>query len=247
MQVFPGTILLGIQRQFTGEKSFMTTNTLQQDENAQKQLSSATKTHSRGTLLIILVFIAGAVSLAIEMAASRLLAPYFGTSLFVWADIIGLILLYLAAGYSIGGRVADRYPTLTVLYSLTIAASLLTCLIPMVSNPLLSWLQSVTAGLVPQEFYGSLIAILLLFSLPTILLGCVSPFAIRLHIEQPGSSGRSAGLLYAISTAGSIVGTFLPVLVIMPWLGTANTFLLSGLLLLLCSLVGLALHKFMTN
>ena len=223
----------------------MTTNMLQQDENAQKQLSSATKTSGRGIFLMILVFVAGAVSLAIEMAASRLLAPYFGTSLFVWADIIGLILLYLAAGYSIGGRLADRYPTLTVLCGLTAAASLLTCLIPLVDKPFLAWLQGVTAGLVPQEFYGSLIAILLLFSLPTILLGCVSPFAIRLQMEQAGSSGRTAGLLYAISTAGSILGTFLPVLVLMPWLGTANTFLVSGLTLLVCSLIGLALQRFL--
>ncbi len=217
----------------------MSTNTVRDNENAQEQLSSIPEQQTQNGLLILLVFVAGAVSLAIEMAASRLLAPYFGTSLFVWADIIGLILLYLAAGYSIGGRIADRYPKPAILYSCTLAASLLTCLIPLVGNSFLSWLQSVTTGMVPQEFYGSFIAVLLLFSLPTILLGCVSPFAIRLHVQQIGSSGRTAGKLYAISTAGSIVGTFLPVMVLMPWLGTANTFLLSGLLLLLCSLFGL--------
>ncbi len=217
----------------------MSTNTVRDNENAQEQLSSIPEQQTQNWLLILLVFVAGAVSLAIEMAASRLLAPYFGTSLFVWADIIGLILLYLAAGYSIGGRLADRYPKPALLYSFTLAASLLTCLIPLVGNSFLSWLQSVTTGMVPQEFYGSFIAVLLLFSLPTILLGCVSPFAIRLHVQQIGSSGRTAGKLYAISTAGSIVGTFLPVMVLMPWLGTANTFLLSGLLLLLCSLFGL--------
>jgi len=219
-----------------------TTNTIEHDEHTQKPLPSTTEKQAQNTLLIILVFVAGAVSLAIEMAASRLLAPYFGTSLFVWANIIGLILLYLASGYSIGGRVADRYPTSKLLYSLTLIASLFTCLIPLIANPLLSWLLNVTTGLIPQEFYGSLLAILLLFSLPNILLGCVSPFAIRLHVQQIGTAGRNAGLLYAISTAGSIVGTFLPVLVLMPWIGTAYTFLVSGLLLLLCSLLGLVWH-----
>jgi MFS family permease len=177
------------------------------------------------------------------MAASRLLAPYFGTDLFVWSNIIGLILLYLAAGYTIGGRLADRYPTPAVLYGITALASLLICLIPLVSNPLLAWLQSVTANLALAEFFGSFFAVLILFSLPTILLGCVSPFAIRLHVQQVGKAGSTAGLLYAISTAGSIVGTFLPVLVIMPWAGTANTFLIFGLALLLCSSLGLLLRK----
>src|SRR5437868_2704797 len=90
-------------------------------------------------LLIVLVFVAGAVSLAIELSASRLLAPYFGTSLFVWANLIGLVLLYLTVGYYLGGRLADRYPRPRVLYGLTAIASLLVGLIPVISRPILSW------------------------------------------------------------------------------------------------------------
>jgi predicted membrane-bound spermidine synthase len=221
----------------------MSTKTVPSDEHIQEPLSFPDNIHSQRTLLILLVFVAGAVSLSLEMGASRLIAPYFGTSLFVWANIIGLILLYLAAGYTLGGRLADRYPRPWILYALTTTAALLTCLIPLVGHPLLSWLQNLTAGIPLAEFYGSLIAILILFSLPNILLGCVSPFAIRLHTQQIGSAGRTAGLLYAISTAGSIVGAFVPVLVLMPWLGTNNTFLLSGLLLLLFSLTGLFLSR----
>src|SRR2546421_11309108 len=91
----------------------------------------------QGWLLILLVFVAGASSLAVELSASRLLAPYFGTSLFVWANLIGLILLYLTIGYYLGGRIADRYPRPEVLYTLTIIAAFLISLIPFLSKPIL--------------------------------------------------------------------------------------------------------------
>src|SRR5712691_9776819 len=98
-----------------------------------------TKPHrpAQARLLILLVFVAGACSLAVELSASRLLAPYFGTSLFVWANLIGLILLYLTVGYYLGGRLADRFPRPAVLYSLTITASFLIGIIPFISRPIL--------------------------------------------------------------------------------------------------------------
>src|SRR5579859_5036553 len=91
----------------------------------------------QGWLLILMVFVSGACSLAVELTASRLLAPYFGTSLFVWANLIGLILLYLTIGYYAGGRLADRYPRATVLYVLTTIAALLIASIPMIAEPIL--------------------------------------------------------------------------------------------------------------
>src|SRR5438132_5224738 len=100
----------------------------------------------QGWLLILLVFVAGASSLAVELSASRLLAPYFGTSLFVWANLIGLILLYRTIGYYVGGRLSDRYPRPPVLYSLTIIASFLIGLIPFISRPILLWSQSYFAS-----------------------------------------------------------------------------------------------------
>ena len=194
----------------------------------------------QGWLLILLVFVSGATSLAVELSASRLLAPYFGTSLFVWANLIGLILLYLTIGYYIGGRLADRYPRPTVLYGLTIVAAVLIGAIPLISHPILNWSLTAFATYSVSVFYGSLVSVILLFAVPMILLGCVSPFAIRLRIEQVGKSGHTAGLLYAISTAGSILGTFLPVLGLIPTIGTYRTFIVFAASLLIVSIIGLA-------
>jgi predicted membrane-bound spermidine synthase len=200
-----------------------------------------TKPHrpAQARLLILVVFVAGACSLAVELAASRLLAPYFGTSLFIWANLIGLILVYLTVGYYVGGRIADRFPRPAVLYGMTIAAAFLISLIPFLSKPILHWSQSSFATYSIGVFYGSLVSVILLFALPMILLGCVSPFAIRLSIDQLGRSGRTAGQLYAISTAGSIVGTFLPVLWLIPSIGTYRTFLTFAVCLLVVSVIGL--------
>lgn len=197
----------------------------------------------QGWLLILLVIVAGACSLALELSASRLLAPYFGTSLFVWSNLIGLILLYLTIGYYVGGRVADRFPRPTVLYGLTTAAAFLISLIPFLSKPILHWSQSSFASYSIGVFYGSLVSVILLFALPMILLGCVSPFAIRLSIDKLGKSGRIAGQLYALSTAGSILGTFLPVLWLIPTIGTYRTFFTFAVALLLVSILGLVASR----
>ena len=193
----------------------------------------------QGWLLILLVFVAGACSLAVELSASRLLAPYFGTSLFVWANLIGLILLYLTLGYYLGGRLADRFPRPGVLYAMTTIAAFIISLIPFLSRPILSWSLSAFATYSIGVFYGSMASVILLFAVPMILLGCVSPFAIRLRIEQLGTAGRTAGQLYAISTAGSILGTFLPVLWLIPSIGTYRTFFTFAVALLLVSVLGL--------
>ncbi len=219
----------------------MSTTTSSSDETKLEEgtITPTTGRSLQGWLLILLVFIAGACSLAVELSASRLLAPYFGTSLFVWANLIGLILLYLTIGYYVGGQVADRYPRPGVLYLLTTAAAFLIGVIPFIASPILSWSLTSFATYSVSVFYGSLVSVILLFSIPMILLGCVSPFAIRLRIEQVGKSGHTAGQLYAISTAGSILGTFLPVLWLIPTIGTRYTFFVFAVSLLLMSVIGL--------
>jgi len=191
-------------------------------------------------LLLALVFISGMAGMAVEMAGSRLLAPYFGSSLIVWANLIGLILLYLTAGYYLGGWLADRNPRANLLFRLTSWAALTIALIPSAARPILQFAAIGFAAFRWGLLVSSFIGVMALFAVPVILLGCVSPFAIRLDLRGLHSTGRVAGGIYGISTLGSILGTFLPVFWLIPALGTRRTFLLFALLLALISLLGLA-------
>jgi spermidine synthase len=178
-------------------------------------------------------------SLAVEFGASRLLAPYFGTSLYVWGVLIGLILIYLSAGYVIGGRLADRHPRDEVLYQVTAWAGLWIGLVPLVSYPILLASQQGFKDLSVGLVAGTLLAVVLLFAIPVILLGCVSPFAIRLLLKDIETGGNTAGRVYALSTAGSILGTFLPVFWFIPTYGTRPTLVGFGLALVVISVAGL--------
>jgi spermidine synthase len=178
-----------------------------------------------------LVFGAGIGALATEITASRLLAPYFGSSTVVWANLIGIVLAALALGYWLGGRFADRHPRASLLGFIVLAASVCVAAIPFVAKPFLDLtvegLDETSAGAV----VGSFFAVLLLFAPPVVLLGMVSPFAIRLAIASLETAGAVAGRLYALSTAGSLLGTFLPALVLIPAIGTQRTFLVVSALL----------------
>ncbi|GHO90867.1 spermidine synthase [Reticulibacter mediterranei] len=189
--------------------------------------------------LTLLVFVSGMTSLALEMCASHLLGAYFGTSLYIWAVLIGLILIYLTIGYFLGGRLADHHPSSQVLCSITAAAALTTSLIPFVSQGILSWAANAISQVSVSAFLASLLGTVLLFAVPVTLLGLVSPFAVRLATQDVGRSGRISGSLYAISTAGSILGAFLPVLWLIPTFGVRRTFLIFGALLFAASLWGL--------
>ena len=181
--------------------------------------------------LYALVFLAGVGTLATEICASRLLAPYYGSSTIVWANIIGLTLASLSLGYWLGGRLADRNPSPHVLGRIVLAAALLVALIPFVSSPILdvasSGLDEVSAGAVIGSFFGTL----LLFAPAIVLLGMVAPFAIRLALVEVSSAGQVAGRLYAVSTLGSLLGTFLPALITIPLIGTQRTLLVTAALL----------------
>ena len=173
--------------------------------------------------LSALVFGAGTGTLAVEISASRLLAPYYGSSTVVWANLIGLVLLALSVGYWLGGRLADRRPSGRLLGLLVLGAGAYVAVVPFVTRPLLDLaaggLDELSAGAV----VGSFFATLLLFAPPVFVLGMVSPFAIRLALESVGSAGEVAGRLYALSTAGSLLGTFVPALVTIPLVGTQRT------------------------
>jgi spermidine synthase len=190
--------------------------------------------------LLLLVFVVGAAALGIEIAVVRLMAPYFGASEVVWANTIGVVLVALSIGYWLGGRIADKRPQMSDLCAVVLLAAALTALLPFVARPLLDAgvraLDAISAG----AFVGSLLATLVLVAFPVLLLGTVAPWALRLGIEDVDKrqAGALAGRLYAVSTAGSLVGTLLAALVLVPGIGTRRTFIVFALLLALTALPG---------
>ncbi len=191
------------------------------------------------------VFLGGVSSIGIEITASRLVAPYFGDSTLVWANIIGLTLAFLSLGYWLGGKVADRRPSATLLFLIVGVAAGFAGIIPLLARPVLDISLAAFDDVAVGAFYGSLFGTLVIIGVPITLLGFVSPYAIRLLVNDLARAGKTAGNLYAISTLGSIAGSFLPVLLLIPTLGTARTFVVLALLLLIPALVGLiALRQF---
>lgn len=190
--------------------------------------------------LLFTVFIAGMTTLAAELAAGRLIGNVFGTSNLVWASIIGLILIYLTFGYFLGGKWADANPTPLAMYRILAWAAFTVGLVPYAAGPVLRYAAGAFETLSVGILAGSFVAVLILFIVPITLLGTISPYAIRLSIDDAAQSGQISGRIYAISTLGSFIGTFLPTLVFIPTIGTRLTFVLFGMTLLTVALVGLA-------
>lgn len=188
--------------------------------------------------LYFTVFTAGMTTLALELAASRLLGNSFGTSNLVWASIIGLILIYLTAGYFIGGNWADRSPHFRTMYAVLAWGGFTAGVVPFIARPVLRLAAQAFDQLEVGVLLGSFSAVLVLFIVPITLLGMVSPFAIRLAIADSRQAGRISGRIYAISTLGSFIGTFLPVLLVIPLVGTTLTFVIFGGFLVLVALLG---------
>jgi spermidine synthase len=182
-------------------------------------------------IVIAMVAVVGAASLGAEIAAARLLAPWFGASTIVWANTIATVLVALSVGYWYGGRLADRDPTVRGMARIVLLAAGLLALVPFVAGPFLrvsvDALDRVEAG----AFVGSLIGVLVLIAAPVFVLGVVAPYAVRLSVTAVDEAGRVAGRLYAISTLGSLAGVFLSALLFIPLLGTRRTFLAFALAL----------------
>lgn len=197
--------------------------------------------------LLIIAFVSGFSIMGMEISASRLLAPYFGTSLFVWTNIIGIVLIALSFGYYFGGKLADRIPQLNILLRLILVAGILFLIIPWIIKPLTSFVDISTLTQQPASvaiFISSLIVTAICFSLPLLLLGMVSPFIIKLYsASQESHIGELAGRVFAISTIGSILGTFLPTLYFIPVLGTRATINIFAIILILLGLFSFKNNK----
>jgi len=187
--------------------------------------------------LFIAVFLSGAVVMSLELLGSRLLAPVFGNSIFVWGSLIGVVLSALSGGYYLGGKLADLKPNFQILSTLIFAAGILVLALPAIAPPLFSFVISLNIA----EEYSPLLATTLLLAPPSILLGTVSPYAIRLVAKSVESLGKTAGNLYALSTLGSIVGTFVTVFVLIPIFGVNKIIFGMGALLLVIAFLGLSL------
>ncbi len=189
--------------------------------------------------LELLVFVVGTSTLGAEIAAARLMAPFFGASTIVWANTIAIVLVALSIGYWFGGRMADRHPHIRGLCALVLVAAVLLAIVPIVADPFLSLSVEAFDRVSVGAFAGSLFGVLVLVAVPVLMLGAVSPWAIRLKLTSVEDSGQTAGRMYAISTVGSLVGTFAASLLLIPLVGTTRTFLTFALLLAVVAVPGL--------
>jgi len=192
--------------------------------------------------LLSLAFVSGLTIMAVEISASRLIAPYFGTSTYIWVNIIGVIMVALALGYYFGGKLADKVPDLKLLLRLILGACVFLLITPFVTSYVADLVTETllmvnSASLV--IFFGSLILVGILLFVPIFILGMVSPFIIKLLSVIDANIGQNAGLVFSISTLGSILGTFLPVLVFIPLIGTRRTIIIFACLLIFIVLIGL--------
>ena len=176
--------------------------------------------------LLLTAGLTGALVMAVEVLGARVIAPFFGVSLFVWTALIAVTLLALATGYVAGGRWADKSGSPTVLFSLIAASGALLLLVPFTKAAVLQ------AALPLGLRWGALTGALTLFGPPLFLLGCVSPFLVRLAAKEWSQLGRTVGLMYAVSTAGSFFGTVFTGYYLVAELGLSRAFQLSGVILL---------------
>ena len=170
------------------------------------------------------VFLSGAALLGVEIAASRVVAPYFGNSLFVWGALIGVVLTGLSLGYWVGGAVADRLPAPTLLFAVITLGGLAVLAVPFVAEPVLEAVVRWDPG--PR--LNPLVAAIALFGIPSVILAAVTPVAVRLRATTLAHLGRTAGRLFSVSTAGSIVGTFATAFFLIPEFGTEQLFELAA-------------------
>ena len=182
--------------------------------------------------LELIVFICGAVVMILELVGSRVLAPFLGNSIFVWTSLIGVILGSLSLGYWWGGKAADLKPNVKTFSLIIFFAALTTGLIALVKSPILNTIyKSFDIRL------GSVLACLILFAPASIFLGMVSPYAVKLKMQSLDISGKTVGNLYAISTIGSIVGTFLTGFFLISLLGDTKIIIILAIILVATSIL----------
>lgn len=187
--------------------------------------------------IYILQFICGAVVLVLELTGTRIISPFYGSSLYAWASLISVTLLSLAGGYFLGGHLADKYSSPLVLMALLVSGGIYTVALPLISGPVL--LAANPLGVAAGTFVSSF----LLFSPPLVILGTVSPFSLKMFEGDISRIGLSAGRLYAVSTVGSFGGALLTGFVLIPNLGIALILYICGVVLACTGIAGLLINR----
>jgi spermidine synthase len=203
--------------------------------------SSEAKSSTTNSVLIYgIAFVTGAIVMSFEMLGSRYLNPYFGSGIYTWASLISTVLMALTLGYFLGGWLADRTASLSVLAVTVLVASLYMLVLPSFAQPLLELLLAD----IDDVRTGSLVASVAILLFPVTFFGMYSPFAIRLMLRSAQSSGMVSGTVYGISTFGSIVGTLGTTFYLIPTIGTRAITLWLGAAGLACGLILLGIGRF---
>jgi spermidine synthase len=183
--------------------------------------------------LMLLAFLAGASVMSLELCASRILSPGFGNGIYVWGSLIGVIMAALSVGYWLGGRMADNGHDPKILFKALIFSAIIISLIPTLGYSIVA--VSTVLGLI----LGPLISSLIIFAAPMAMISTVSPMVIKYHTKKLSDVGGSAGQVFAVSTIGSIFGTFATAFILIPGIGTRATLLANALLLFAVGAIGL--------
>ncbi len=191
-------------------------------------------------MIPFIVFLSGGIVMSFEILGSRILAPHFGNDVFVWGSLISVFLGGLTVGYWGGGKLADRHANLNWFAALLLIPGLHLCLLPLYCDPVNIWIFDQAFGMRAEPLLASLI----LFFPPTIFMGAVSPYAVKLQIRNLHGLGTGVGNLYALSSLGSILGTLITSFYLITLLGVRKIILIEGgLLLFAASIVFLAQYR----
>jgi hypothetical protein len=194
-------------------------------------------------IIYALAFVGGFVIMSLELLGGRVLAPYFGSSIYVWGSIITVFMLSLALGYLFGGRLSLNHPSLKKFGFIFAVAAVLLYPLVYFAEPAMVWIFE----RVEDPRYGSLLAASMLFILPTVIMGMISPYSVRLLVQSAHESGQTAGRLYFCSTMGSALGTLATSFYFVLWFEMNTILTLLALALVLMSVVALVSNRLMVN
>lgn len=201
----------------------------------------------KSVVLAVLVFVCGWAVMSLEILGGRILTPFFGSDIYVWGSVIGVFLMSLAIGYFLGGKLSRRFPKPGYLSGAIVAAAVCVAVLPLFHEKVNSvvfdlWVAESEAG----ERWACLVAAMVLFLVPTTLLGMVSPYAVRLAATEVSSVGEKAGVLYAISTVGSVLGCLMTSFYFILWWHIDRILLQTGGMLVAVALLFAVLYPWVS-